>query len=374
MKTCRLLFTGISNPVENAGQQKLYFLARELEKLGCLVDVAVPEHSENHRLLEAIGFQGNAYFFDDQTCRSHLQQRAKILKTGRWQFVHSIGDGLRALIYGRAKFKVLYEFDEWISAYTSQSIFKRFYLEIVCREKCRRAFGVICGSDYIASKVSSFRPDLKSKILYLPVGISSLENSVDLALYKSLCDRFKDRRMFFYIGNVLSIYREQIAELFDLAEICLESKCHSFILIAGAGSDLEYWKAQAVERRLDSVIVFEGNVPRSKLATYCKAATVLLFPYPPSIPNIARCPTKLFHYAAANRPLVTNRTGEVAKIFGDNAFYYEPGNSRDMFRACQAAILAHPAYGNGINLNSLTWESRAASYYQWLSGILLKSA
>jgi glycosyltransferase involved in cell wall biosynthesis len=122
-----------------------------------------------------------------------------------------------------------------------------------------------------------------------------------------------------------------------------------------------------VAARVGDTLEFAGYVRRNgDLAAHMAAAQVLIFPFPASPFNLSRCPTKAFHYAAANRPVVTNMTGEVAALFGDKAMYYPEGDAEALADRCQEALAQADGFNNGIPFGSLTWQARADEFERWL--------
>jgi hypothetical protein len=97
-----------------------------------------------------------------------------------------------------------------------------------------------------------------------------------------------------------------------------------------------------------------------------EAAQVLLFPFPASLFNLSRCPTKAFHYAAANRPVVTNETGEVAALLRDSAFYYPEHDIEAFADRCVDAMRCRHGFDSGIQFSALTWKARAREFLAWL--------
>jgi glycosyltransferase involved in cell wall biosynthesis len=81
---------------------------------------------------------------------------------------------------------------------------------------------------------------------------------------------------------------------------------------------------------------------------------------------LSRCPTKAFHYAAANRPVVTNRTGEVAALLGESAWYYPEHDVEAFADRCVEALKHGTRFDNGIAFATLTWDARAREFARWL--------
>ncbi len=66
---------------------------------------------------------------------------------------------------------------------------------------------------------------------------------------------------------------------------------------------------------IKNALLQTGVVERKNISTYLAAADIFLLPYRDTSINRGRFPNKLGDYLAAGRPIITNPTGEVAKIF-----------------------------------------------------------
>jgi glycosyltransferase involved in cell wall biosynthesis len=362
---------GICSVDANAGQQKLFFLAKELERMGVHVDVAVTNDPDNAELLETLKFNGRRFTLDGSSAWKLRASKGAILGRESWDVVHSIGIGVRSLVPRRIAKVVLHDFDEWMPTIRSYSIPRRLYWKWITRRMCRESDGVSCASDFIVREVRQIRPDLGSKALYMPVGVDPAECKPDPGTVAGWTARFGQRPVLSYVGGISPMYREQVAELVSLAAELARRPAGPKIFVAGGGPDLEYWKAEIKSQKLGDSIEFVGPIPRQSVASYLEASTCLIFPIPPTDQNIARCPTKGFHYAIANKPVVTNPTGEVHRLFGDQAFYYRSGDVADLTKACQAALAAASGYDNTIPMERLTWRSRAQSLHQWIQDSFL---
>jgi glycosyltransferase involved in cell wall biosynthesis len=225
------------------------------------------------------------------------------------------------------------------------------------------ASGFTCASAFLVDWVRGRRPGLDAEVLYSPVAIAAEEHVVRLELSRSVRERFPGRHILVYVGTISRIY--QVEEILDLAGELRSRRRDVVVLICGEGPDRKIYEAQATKRGLGDVVHFEGRIRRQDVASYLDASSVLLFPFHENRHNLARCPTKGFHYAAANRPLVTNRVGEVAKLFGGSACYYPERDVRAMADASERAIALSSAFDNGIPFRELTWAKRADSYEDW---------
>jgi glycosyltransferase involved in cell wall biosynthesis len=362
-----LLFVGISSMRTDASQHKLYFLADLLGRSGTPVSVLVPDLAENRGFF-ADKPHVTAHFYPSGSALADFGRKSRFVRSGRWSAIWVVGVGVRSCLQRgsvAAGVPLIQDFDEFPSMIASFGPLRRAYLRWMERRAIARADGFTCASAGVEKIVRRLRQDIGNRALRLPVAISAGEHATDPGLVSRLRQDAAGRPVLLYVGTISRFYESQIDELVALSEILRRQGSPALLKIAGEGEDLEYFKEKAL-RPGSGNLEFIGHVRREELASHMEAARVLLFPFPATPFNLSRCPTKVFHYAAANRPVVTNRIGEVAELLDNTAFYYRSGDVEDMARACHRALGAGPEFSNGIEFDALTWERRATTFVRWL--------
>jgi glycosyltransferase involved in cell wall biosynthesis len=301
---------------------------------------------------------------------SEMWRKSRVLASGRWSSVWVVGVGLRScLIRGRRgrPVPIIKDFDEFPSLIGTFGAVRREYLRLVERWMIGRSDGFTCASPFIEAAVRGRRPGIGGRLCRLPVAISEDEHVVNRDLAARIRAADAGRPTLAYVGSMNRFYGDQIDEVIALARELRRRGSAARVRILGGGPDLGHFKAQASLQDLGDTLEFAGHVRREDLASHMEASEVLLFPFPKSPFNLSRCPTKAYHYAAANRPVVTNLTGEVAALFGSAAWYYPEHDVRAFADCCIMALAARGGYDNGIPFETLTWKSRAARFSRWLS-------
>ena len=365
----RLLFVGVSSMPDHAGQDKLYFLAHELGLSGIPVTVLVPDLEANRNFF-ADKPHVETRFYRPGSAAMDAIRKSRVVDEALWTAIWVVGVGLRSFIVrGRRSCRIplIKDFDEFPSMIESIGSFRRQYLRFIERRMIGQAEAFTCASAYLEYAVRQQRPALGNRLLRLRVAISSAEFEIDVNLVRRLRESANGRPVFLYVGSVNRMYEQQIVELIKLAIVLRTRGSPAKVIIAGTGPDVEYFKRKVASARVGDSLEFAGYVRRNgDLAAHMAAAQVLIFPFPGTAFNISRCPTKAFHYAAANRPVVTNMTGEVATLFGDAALYYPEGDAQALADRCQEALARTEGFSNGIPFSTLTWKARAQEFEQWL--------
>ncbi|HWZ94735.1 MAG TPA: glycosyltransferase [Opitutaceae bacterium] len=361
-----LLFVGISSMRDDASQHKLYFLADILGRRGTPVTVLVPDLAENR-----------AYFADKPHVATHYYppgsaladawRKSQFVHTRPWSAIWVVGVGVRSYLRRSRDVPMIQDLDEFPSMIASFGRLRRIYLQWIERRMVARAQGFTCASALLENAVRRQRPDLGPRLLRMPVAISASEQQVDPALVSQLEKAAAGHPVLVYVGSMNRFYEDQLDEIIALAGVLRRRGSPARLRILGGGPDLEYFKAKASAAQTGENLEFAGHVRRPELASHLEAAQVLVFPFAANAFNLSRCPTKAFHYAAANRPVVTNRVGEVASLFGDAASYYPERDVEALADRCQEALARTEPYENGIPPATLTWEARAQTFSEWLS-------
>ena len=120
-------------------------------------------------------------------------------------------------------------------------------------------------------------------------------------------------------------------------------------------------------RTLSERVNLPGFKSGADLDAYLRTADVFLSPMTDTVIDWARCPGKTFIYMMYRRPIVTCRIGENWAALGEDAFYYEPGDVNSMVTAIDRALSAAPLFAPNYDLKSISWETRATTYLDWLA-------
>jgi glycosyltransferase involved in cell wall biosynthesis len=364
----RILFVGACSVEHDASQHKLYFMAAVLARAGLPISVFLPDFPENVAFFAKAGAGVETHFFPRGNPVAEMLRKAVFVRRGNWSCIYVVGVGLRSFLLPGVKKRgtlLIQDFDELPSLIPTFSKLRYAYLRLIEWAMIAQADAFTCASQFLIDRVGSQRKKLRDRIFHLPVAISADEHRVDASLSAAIRKRMNGRSVFLYVGSMNRFY--QIDELLNLARLLRERKSNAFIRVLGGGPDLEAFKEEVVSSSLQDWIGFEGHARREELASHMDAADVLLFPFHNTAFNVSRCPTKAYHYAAANRPVVTNRLGEVAKLLGASGFYYQEGNLGEMADGCERALQAAPTFDNGLSFESLTWDHRALQFAEVLA-------
>ena len=109
-----------------------------------------------------------------------------------------------------------------------------------------------------------------------------------------------------------------------------------------------------------------GPVPHSRVGAFLAAADVALLPYPPSTKNECRFPCSFSEYAGLGLPVVTQPTGDLGQIGGDEpAALMVPADGREMALAIDR-ILTTPSLAADLSTRG---RELAATKLSWSTGV-----
>jgi glycosyltransferase involved in cell wall biosynthesis len=158
-----------------------------------------------------------------------------------------------------------------------------------------------------------------------------------------------------YMGTLYPAWDHDI--LFDAARLMRQAGSSPRIALLGDGPQRQKWHSFIEENKLDNFIL-SGYLTGADLWRHLRHAHVLLFPIRDTILNRARCPSKIFAYAQAKRPLITNRVGELPELLGETPIYI--GESPQDFANAISRAMAEPARPDvEYRLESHNWSDRA---------------
>jgi glycosyltransferase involved in cell wall biosynthesis len=365
----RIAFLGTSNPEVNASQVRLYHLARGMADAGHQVTVVVPDDPINREFPvtreSAVAF----HLIKTRSAMAELFTKFREVSAGNFDVIHVVGIGLRSLqLVGRPFRRPFYvqDYDEAMTLQEGHSRAKRTYFSIVEGLSRQRAHGVVVASRSLESLVREHRPDLGRKLLYLPIGYDPSFEGASKNLDSKLRAIVGERPVITWVGSFWPAYG--IDEIVDLAATLARRGRPFTIMLVGDGPSFEATRSLVAARKLSNVLL-PGRVSLADLQAYLRISQVFLLPFQESPQNLHRCPTKLFQYIANNRPVVTNRVGEVAEALGDAGFYYESRSVESMADACEKAVASSAKYDRSDLIPPIFWSERARRYRDWIESL-----
>ncbi len=174
---------------------------------------------------------------------------------------------------------------------------------------CERFYNaIIVISSHLKSRFSR-----KDKVHILPGGANDSNlKPINLSYARELLDISKDD---FIIGlsNVTRNDHDDNKLFFQAFRnlICETTNLKMMI----TGTDTEYINGVIYEYGLERVIIFPGYVSLSNYNLYLSICNIFVLPYTDTTINRGRWPNKLGDYLCVQRPVVTNPTGDVGKLF-----------------------------------------------------------
>ena len=143
------------------------------------------------------------------------------------------------------------------------------------------------------------------------------------------------------------LYAGRGVELFvDIAKLIPDAK---FLWVGGRPRDVEAWKSQVAEMRLDNV-AFSGFIPNIELPLYQAAADILLMPYGTKITGSSGgdsseycSPMKMFDYLAAGRAIVTSDLPVFHEVLNEGNAVFCPAEDVPSWVTAVRTLLDDPA-------------------------------
>jgi len=365
----RIAFLGTSNPGVNASQVRLYHLARGMADAGHQVTVVVPDDPVNREFPVTRESAVAVHLFKARSAIAEVFTKFREVSAGNFDVVHVVGIGARSLqLVGRPFRRPFYvqDYDEAMTVQEGHSRARRAYYSIAEGLTRQRAHGVVVASRSLECLVRERRPDLGRRLLYLPIGYDPSFEGASENLDSQLRAMVGERRVLTWVGSFWPAFR--IDEIIDLAATLARRGRPLAFMLVGDGPSLEATRSLVAARKLSNVLL-PGRVSLADLQAYLRISEVFLLPFPETPQNLYRCPTKLFQYIAYNRPIVTNRVGEVAEALGGDGFYYQSRSVESMADACEKAIASSAKYDRSGLIPPIYWSERARQYSNWIESL-----
>lgn len=288
------------------------------------------------------------YWYSSTKLLGALEVRSFLAKSN-FEYVVQLNSNLRSLInLAFIKKRIVLEIDE-PSFLRDDGIWSNFLNKFLFSWLSRKAFKVIV----CAKELLKYYPSA----VYIHHG-----NYADVKEIQLNHNPFETDNYFVYLGNFFPLWdHEKI--LYGLRN----SKQRGFtpkVILIGSGPDLESSKEFCRDHGLDNVH-FTGYLSQHDWLPILRGARALLFPMADTQLNRCRCPSKIFAYFAAKRPVIAHAVGEIVTLLPDSKFI-DP--DVDIIEALEAAhrpdfeVYEH----NQCLKTDLSYESMAA---KWLGAI-----
>ncbi len=174
----------------------------------------------------------------------------------------------------------------------------------------KRASFITAISDDLVKKAKKIRG--KKKNVYF-LGVGANVNGIDVISQikaRSKLRLAKNKKILVYL--FVGTYDE---ELLANTFIAL-NKLRSDVLLMLLGPRMpNFEKMIALHQSLTKKVLRKGIVKREMLSWYLAAGDLMLLPFANKEINLGKFPNKLGDYLAAGRPIISNPTGEIKKVF-----------------------------------------------------------
>jgi glycosyltransferase involved in cell wall biosynthesis len=364
----RLLLTA-TNDIGNGTTQRMLFVAKALSETGTEVAVALPRSMRSSEFLRTYCPKVSETAFAPCSVLQEIWNKYRIARRFEPDAIIHFCVGARFLMPFRGPLKaaIIYDWDEWMSRHMAKNAAVRAKNRMAEAVSLFTGDGWIAASEFLYHRIGSQKGI--GRVFYLPNGYDdvvdvSMAEGRPATCFESGCTNF------IYIGSVDMEY--QIWELIHLAQHVKTTGCRWKIHVVGTGRDMERFRNEIISKGLDKCFIMHGWMPVDQVGRYLRAAHIAVFPFPPTIQNIARCPLKIYQYVAAQKPVVTNCVGEVAKALGDSGWYYDAGNAGSLIRKCEEAVASlggrQSRDGSSVGQN-MSWKHRVEGIEKWLGGL-----
>jgi|SaaInlStandDraft_7_1057024.scaffolds.fasta_scaffold22163_2 glycosyltransferase involved in cell wall biosynthesis len=340
-------------------------MATPLIQEGCKVSIIALNSIENKKRLNQECPGAKAYFFEKSSPFKELKFKRKITKKLSPDVVYVLSPSLRNWVtkYTIKNSIVVVEHSELASSIKNFSLARRAMYYFF--ETLTPFFydGQVVASRFLEKYFYNKTLGVKlNRICYLPYAYNPniLEKKIsNIGIIKNTINC----PVILYIGMLSENYG--IHTMLHAAKI-LHNKSEEFIFfVIGDGPEIEIARQYIKNNNLNNKVKITGYVPEEHLPEFFNKASIFVAPLFDTVQDWARCPGKLFMYAAFEKPVVTCDIGEAAELFPNNRFFYSQNDSIDMAEKIKDALTVDFYEANGGKA-SHTWLARTKTLLSWL--------
>lgn len=367
----KIIFVIAGNIGDSAMSNRL-FLASYLAKEGVKTYLILDDFQSNKNWVK-LNFPNseNVYYLSNNSIIGYFKTISKLFDNLKPDYVHLIAAGLKNVLLlslrKSSTTKYIIDLDELKFTQSMELTAwwkKKLYLFL--EQQALKSSNIVIGVsqfmiDYFTTQKSV------NQYFYLPYAYEpSLFESLKFEQKAhEIRKQYSGKKILVYMGNFYS--RNDSFKVLELTKKMENYRQEIVFLILGGGPELESKKQWVKDNGLDDFVFMLGYVMPNELAnSYLKAADVLLFPIEDSPKNKARCPNKIFQYIAVNRPIVTNRVGEVEHNLGSHGYYFDFDNFNSFEEMIFKALDESELYDVPQLSKIHSWEKRASDYYEYL--------
>lgn len=365
----RIAFLTVGDIRVTATAKRAFGMAQPLARRGHHVGIVAWDTPANRaRLAVECPGADALWVHPAASVQSEWRARARHLSAWNPDLVYVCAAGLRNWIGWRRlgrRVRVVVEHSELRSAIPAAR-HRRLWEILVEYASIVGADGLLCASRYLQRVYvrragQAGRPRLP--IAYHPYAYTPgpVPDQETVAALRAEGD---GRRIILYMGTLVANYG--IFEIIEAAGHLIRQRRNFVLHVLGHGRHAEQARQHVAQAGLDDTIRFHGYAAEESLSAWFAAADVFLAPIHSTVQDLARCPSKLYMYLPAQRPIVTSRLGDPGDLLQDDGFYHEPGDAADMAATMGRALDAAPSWRPSVvDPAHHTWEFRTGEFLSW---------
>jgi phosphatidylinositol alpha-1,6-mannosyltransferase len=200
---------------------------------------------------------------------------------------------------------------------------------------------------------------MQEKILKIPVG-------VDLAFYPTVLDKAMCREAVGVPQDYKIITFAGVDADFDLPIVLgamkqvIEQHPETRLMITGKSNP--QIQKMAVELGIAEHIITTGYIPWERFPAFLGCTDIFLLPFPNTLYNVGRWPSKVCDYMASGRPILSNPTGDIKDLFERDHVGLLVEENPEAFAAGINELLDNPALADVLGKNA---RKAAEERYDW---------
>ena len=363
----KLSFVTFGNISQHATLKRATGMAPILQSKGVEVSILLEDSPDNRARAQLECPDATIYYHHRH--KSPFQERSQkiaYLKKIQPDVVWICGVGIRNWILPSKAFPVvLGDHAELLSGIQQRSFLRRCWDALNEWAHIPSFSGQICASRYLEKLYTKRNKQLalSRPVHYSPYAYNAEVLESKPTILDSLQGAYGDKKNILYMGSFWENYG--FWDMLYVFRDLLQERSDFRVLMMGKGPEKEAGIAWLEEKKLSDKIRILGYIPEEELSSYFHLADAFVCPLRDTVQDWARCPSKLFMYLPFQKPIVTCPIGEAVEIFGEDGFYYTPGNRPEMKQALNR-VLDTTGFTTFVDPKLHSWEQRTEDFLTWL--------
>jgi glycosyltransferase involved in cell wall biosynthesis len=363
----RICFITFGNVKDYATLKRATGMAEPLIARGHEVFIVIEDSPDNRERLEFECPNAKVLFCQRLDRKHDQREREALARSVDPDVVWICGLGVRNWVRfrtGRKRPVFLMDHVELFSGIQRMSRWRQLWDAFIEWRSLFAFDGHLCASRYLESLFSGriARFGGTARTFYFPYAYGDGLLKAEPEKVATLRERYPGK-VILYMGSFYENYG--CLDMLKAVQQLVEHREDFYFVMMGGGPLKERCRGWTQEPAMKGRAEVLGYIPEEDLAHWFAAVDAFVCPLRDTIQDWARCPSKLYMYLPFKKPILTSAVGEAVTLLHEDAFFYTPGDVKNLAEAMEAAMDAGD-WRPTVNPEKHNWNTRADQWLVWM--------